>query len=208
MKNSNLICFAVVGAVLLSACNPSVKEHDSQKKETAAHEMPADKNVMLAIMDDSMMEMHHVKQTGNADYDFAAMMVPHHEGAVKMAEAVISSGKSPELIAFAHKVIEAQDSEIKTFKAFLKTADQQPSKDAEKAKAALNNSMNAMMEGMNFKPTNHIDQDFVALMIPHHQSAVDMAKAYLPYAKNRQIRQMALQILKAQEEEINWLKTL
>jgi uncharacterized protein (DUF305 family) len=44
------------------------------------------------------------------------------------------------------------------------------------------------------------------LMIPHHQSAVDMAKAYLPYAKDQQIKQMAEDIIKTQEAEIKWLK--
>jgi uncharacterized protein (DUF305 family) len=67
--------------------------------------------------------------------------------------------------------------------------------------------MMPMMDAMGkAKMTNEIEKDFVALMIPHHQSAVDMAKAYLPYSNNSKIKIIAEQILKAQEEEIKWLK--
>lgn len=44
-------------------------------------------------------------------------------------------------------------------------------------------------------------------MIPHHQSAVDMAKAYLPYSNNTHIKLMAEDIIEVQEQEINWLNT-
>ncbi|RZK58948.1 MAG: DUF305 domain-containing protein, partial [Pedobacter sp.] len=74
-------------------------------------------------------------------------------------------------------------------------------------KKALDASMAPMMEGMaKVKLTGDIDTDFVALMIPHHQSAVDMAKAYLPFANDAQIKAIAEQILRAQEEEIKWLE--
>jgi uncharacterized protein (DUF305 family) len=194
-------------AVLFSACNQAERTN-SDNHSAMNHQSVKEKNVMMQAMDESMMAMHKAKQTGNPDYDFASMMIPHHEGAIVMAEAIVKDGKSAELISFANKVIDAQKREIKVLQDFLKTASQKPSNDAENFKTALTNSMNPMMDGMNkVKLTNNIENDFVALMIPHHQSAVDMAKAYLPYSNNADIQLMAKDIIKAQEQEINWLNT-
>lgn len=202
MKQINILIATVI---LFAACNEPI-----QKKEvhsTMPHQADKNKNVMMQAMDESMIAMHKAKQTGNADYDFAAMMIPHHEGAIVMAEALIKHGKSPSLIGFGEKVIAAQKAEIETLNNFLKTAVQAPSKNADQFKIALNGSMKPMMDGMaelNLK--GDIDHDFILLMIPHHQSAVAMAKAYLPYAMHPQIKQMAEEIIKAQEAEIKWLK--
>jgi Domain of unknown function (DUF305) len=40
-------------------------------------------------------------------------------------------------------------------------------------------AMDKMMAGMNIKPTGNVDHDFTAMMIPHHQGAIDMAQAEL-----------------------------
>lgn len=193
-------------AVLFAACNQ--QKHDEQTHVGIKHSETKTENVMMEAMDKSMVAMHKAKITGNADYDFASMMIPHHEGAVAMADAVVKRGKSAELIDFSKNVITAQQQEITMLKDYLTTASQQPLKNAEAFKKALAASLTPMMDGMaKVKLTNDIDQDFVALMIPHHQSAVDMAKAYLPFAGNEKIKLLAQQIIQAQEEEINWLKT-
>jgi uncharacterized protein (DUF305 family) len=54
------------------------------------------------------------------------------------------------------------------------------------------------------------DVDFVRLMIPHHQAALDMAKTQLLYGKDPQIRRLAQEIITDQQLEIElmqlWLK--
>ena len=47
--------------------------------------------------------------------------------------------------------------------------------------------MTKMMRGMAIKPTGDIDRDFVDMMVPHHQGAIDMAKAILRYGHNEKI---------------------
>ena len=59
------------------------------------------------------------KLTGDADVDFAAEMIPHHQMAVDMANDVLKSGKDPELKKLAQDVIKAQQSEIEFLKAWL-----------------------------------------------------------------------------------------
>ena len=55
-----------------------------------------------------------------------------------------------------------------------------------------------MMRGMNGDP----DHDFAAMMIPHHQGDIDMAKAELIYGKDERLRRLAQGIIVEQNQEI------
>ena len=63
-------------------------------------------------------------------------------------------------------------------------------------------AMTKMMDGMTVKPTGDVDADFVAMMIPHHQGAIDMAQAELRYGRNEQLRRIAQEIIVEQQQEI------
>jgi uncharacterized protein (DUF305 family) len=68
--------------------------------------------------------------------------------------------------------------------------------------AENNAAMDKMMADMNVKPTGDVDVDFAAMMIPHHQGAIDMALAQLRYGKNEQLRRIAQEIIVEQQQEI------
>ena len=63
-------------------------------------------------------------------------------------------------------------------------------------------AMTRMMNGMAIKPTGDVDADFVAMMSPHHQGAIDMAISELRYGKNEQLRRIAQEIIVDQMQEI------
>jgi len=63
-------------------------------------------------------------------------------------------------------------------------------------------AMAKMMAGMAVKPTGDVDRDFVDMMVPHHQGAIDMAEAVLRYGHNEAIRRLAQEIIVTQQEEI------
>jgi uncharacterized protein (DUF305 family) len=63
-------------------------------------------------------------------------------------------------------------------------------------------AMKKMMTEMMIKPSGDVDRDFVEMMVPHHQGAVDMAKAELKFGHNRQLRQLAQEIVTNQQHEI------
>ena len=63
-------------------------------------------------------------------------------------------------------------------------------------------AMTKMMRDMTVKPTGDVDRDFVAMMVPHHQGAIDMAIAVLRYGHNEKIRRLAQEIIVDQQQEI------
>jgi uncharacterized protein (DUF305 family) len=65
-----------------------------------------------------MMESMQMKPSGEPDKDFAAMMIPHHQGAIDMARLELKYGKEPALLAMAEKIIGAQEKEMEQLKAW------------------------------------------------------------------------------------------
>jgi hypothetical protein len=63
-------------------------------------------------------------------------------------------------------------------------------------------AMAKMMAAMEIKPSGDVDTDFVAMMVPHHQGAIDMARAQLRYGRNEQLRRLAQEIIVTQQQEI------
>jgi hypothetical protein len=67
-------------------------------------------------------------------------------------------------------------------------------------------AMAKMMSAMATKPSGDIDRDFVAMMTPHHQGAIDMALIELRYGRNEQLRRIAQEIIIEQMQEIEAMK--
>ena len=68
--------------------------------------------------------------------------------------------------------------------------------------AANEVAMSKMMDGMTVTPTGNADADFAAMMIPHHQGAIEMAEAELRFGRNEKLRRIAQEIIVDQQGEI------
>ena len=60
-----------------------------------------------------------IEFTGNPDVDFARSMIPHHQGAIDMARALLEHGQDPEMRALAAAIIAAQEQEIEVLRSWL-----------------------------------------------------------------------------------------
>ena len=71
----------------------------------------------------------------------------------------------------------------------------------------LMESMTRMHAAMSStRPSADADTDFVVLMLPHHQAAIDMARVELTFGKDPQLRRLAQEIVTDQESEIQLMK--
>ncbi len=77
---------------------------------------------------------------------------------------------------------------------------------ATNARDAFMEANDAMMHGMAPSLTGDADKDFVMMMIPHPQGAIDMANIELKYGRDETLRAMAKAIVEAQEKEIKEMK--
>jgi len=88
--------------------NPE-KNYDPSMKEKGFSKV-MDQNMAM------MMDMPKMDESASTDKHFVQMMVPHHQGAIMMAEGFVQFGKDPGLIAMAKKIIADQKMEIEQFK--------------------------------------------------------------------------------------------
>ncbi|MBV6457436.1 MAG: hypothetical protein HONBIEJF_00545 [Fimbriimonadaceae bacterium] len=125
MKNNILTATisALIGAltvISIQACGQGETSTDSshsqrQPGSDAASQSPSDR--LHAIM---MRPMVDIKMTGDVDKDFAALMIPHHQGAIDMATIEVQHGKNAELKKLAQNIINSQNKEIEILKAHAK----------------------------------------------------------------------------------------
>jgi YVTN family beta-propeller protein len=181
-----------------------------------------------------MMNGMAVKPTGDVDHDFVAMMAPHHQGAIDMSEAELRYGHDELLLRIAQEIVVEQLQEIAAMRAALgekltlaeatlaasfagATAGPGspspgpdsvlPSLKTERPFLAENAAaMTKMMNRMTIKPSGNIDRDFVAMMVPHHQGAIDMARAELRYGHEAQLRRIAQEIIVDQMQQISLMR--
>ena len=88
-----------------------------------------------------------------------------------------------------------------------KTASEGNSLEVKKFMQEMNTGMEKMMKDMHVPGyTGNPDVDFLAMMIPHHEGAIEMARLVLIYGKDPLVRKFAEDIIAAQQAEIESMK--
>jgi uncharacterized protein (DUF305 family) len=150
-----------------------------------------------------------------ADFDrqFIDMMVPHHQGAIEMARIAQQRGERPEIKQMAESVIRAQDVEIARMKVLRKEwfgSDQTPPFDmmpmvpgmAGHGGHGATMDMAADVEQLR-NEAEPFDRAFIDAMIPHHESAIEAARAAESRAQKPEIKELARAIIADQQREID-----
>ena len=118
------LALAATGNVL--AAEPATSRHQHGNGTAAAPPsyVASSAKPYAALVDDAMHIMNdgmtQAPMTGDPDHDFAAMMLPHHQGAVDMAKAELLYGTNPVLRRLAQEIIVTQGQEIQVMQLELK----------------------------------------------------------------------------------------
>lgn len=164
----------------------------------------ADFNEQMATMHQDMMAFQSAK---GQDEAFIKGMIPHHKGAIEMAKTLTKYSKDKELLKLADDIITSQEKEVADMQKMLeglKNDNTSNIKDAIAAYDKINNQMHMHM--MDYCHYDNVDGGFMAGMIPHHQGAIDMAKVYLKYGKNPELKKLCQDIIAAQTKEIAFMQ--
>ena len=183
--------------------------HESMNHDSMNHNsMPMNSNNRMNSNEMSRMsEMKSDPDAATAPFDlqFIDTMTHHHEGAVRMSEMALKKSQNEELRKFAQKIIDDQKKEIGQMKDWRDKwyAGKPAAKNMEMpGMAGSMKMMSGEMEKMEAAAGQDFDLMFLDMMIPHHQDAVMMSKSALEKAAHTEIKTLANQIIKAQNEEI------
>jgi uncharacterized protein (DUF305 family) len=149
---------------------------------------------------ESMAGMDHSNMAGDQPYDaaFIDSMIVHHEGAIIMANQALEQAERSEIRDLANAIVSAQEGEIGQMKDW---------RTAWYPDLAETSGM-AMDMGPMEVPAGDtpFDQRFIEAMIPHHEGAIAMAQDALQNAERQEIKDLANEIIRAQEAEITQMR--
>lgn len=153
----------------------------------------------------TMPGMSGMPNTGNAPYDqnFIDGMVPHHQAAVEMAKVAQAKAEHAELKSLASAIIADQDTEIAQMKNWRKAwygSDQTAPGMGGHQMGGMDTDLTVLANAQPF------DRAFIDAMLPHHESAVMMAKEAQTKAEHQELKDLAGRIITSQQREIDQMK--
>ncbi|MDE4454535.1 CopM family metallochaperone [Psychrobacter sp. DAB_AL62B] len=164
---------------------------------------------MLKDYTKSMTSMHNEMMVGmgynDPDTAFAKSMLGHHRGAIDMAKIELKYGNNDEMLKLAEDIINLQQLEIDIMNKWLASHPDapKPKPNTEAMQQAYARSMDILSGDMVLGIADpDPDMAFARGMLAHHIGAVDMAKVQLKYGTDEEMRQLAQDIIDAQQPEI------
>ena len=153
-------------------------------------------------MDSKGMAKQMVMENGKySDKAFIDAMVPHHQGAIAMAEVALKNAEHEEIIQLSRNIIASQQAEIEELKSIKQEEFGTSNVPMEMSQEQMR-GMGMMMDPQQLANQKPFDEAFIDAMIPHHRSAIEMAQVALENSDNPKIKELAQNIISAQQREI------
>lgn len=120
---SLIVAFVLFLAMLASASAQHAHHHDDAAKTPPGPFIASTEKPFAALMDDAMAVMDdgmkRAPMNGMPEHDFVTMMIPHHQGAIDMAKAILLHTEDPEMRNLAQGIITEQQNEIRVMQTWL-----------------------------------------------------------------------------------------
>ncbi|VYU55400.1 DUF305 domain-containing protein [Clostridium tertium] len=164
------------------------------------------------IFNNMMKAMNTAPNTGNVNLDFVLEMIPHHEGGINMAKAIVKYGSNPDVKKIAENIIKSQEAQIPIMQELKTKFEKEPlsdKKDSEKYLKTYNSIKDKMFKEMQgVKVTDNVDANFLQQMIYHHEGAIGMAKDILKFTKDPELKKLAENIITTQSKGVSEMRAL
>ena len=216
LRKAWLLTLLLAVASILAACggagggqqgSGSGGEHESAEKSGGMAGMDHGQMGHGSMdMGSNGMARQMVMENGRySDERFIDAMVPHHQGAIAMAEAALKNAEHEEIIELSQNIISSQKAEIEELKAIKKEEFGTSNVPMEMSQQQMR-GMGMMMDPQELANREPFDRAFIDAMIPHHQSAIEMAQVALEKSDNPKIKELAENIISAQQREIEQME--
>lgn len=151
---------------------------------------------------------------GDIDRHFIEQMIPHHEGAVTMADLALTRAEHAELRQLAETIKRDQTREIDQMRAWYQSwyGVDAPADDSAFGGRGSSGGMmggDMMSDAADLKvveAAQEFDKEFIEQMIPHHQMAVMMARMLLAHSDRPEMQELARSIIESQTNEIEQMQ--
>lgn len=212
--NKKSLIYSLIGLMMGSTLAGMVILNPTQAQPPGSRQAPSSP-------DDSDWGMMHHQQ---ADQHFIQMMIPHHQGAIDMANLALSKAKHPEIKQLSEAIKRDQNREIEQMKAWYKQwyGSEVPASSAhdmgmgmhsgrgmnsrENQRMPMHGCMGMMSTNLQALQTApDFDKAFIEQMIPHHKMAVMMAGMILD-SEHPEMRKLAKSIIQTQSSEIEQMQ--
>jgi uncharacterized protein (DUF305 family) len=140
-----------------------------------------------------------------SDKAFIDAMVPHHQGAIVMARVALENAEHEEIRDLSRNIVLTQQAEIGELKAIKKEEFGTSNVPMEMSSEQMR-GMGMMMDPQSLAEENPFDRAFIDAMIPHHRSAIEMAKVANQESENPRIKELAGNIVSTQKAEIEQMR--
>ena len=188
---------AALGLTLLAPLGVSAQPRSAQPSAGDA--------TMMAAMDSMKPVTANMKLTGDVDRDFMLLMIPHHEAGITMSRTEARLGTHEQLRKLGATDVKDQLKDNAHMRSYLKSGVQPGPRTTSPGSPsmAMLNAMQEMNQSMNgMKMTGNQDHDFIMMMIPHHDAAIDMAKIELRDGRDPRVKKVAKGIFKGQTKDV------
>jgi uncharacterized protein (DUF305 family) len=216
LRKAWLLALLLAVAFILAACGGA--GGGQQGSGSGSDQGTAEKTGGMAGMDHNQrahgsmgtgsngMARQMVMENGKySDRRFIDAMVPHHQGAIAMAKVALKNAEHEEIKELSQNIISSQQAEIEELKAIKKEEFGTSNVPMEMSQEQMR-GMGMMMNPQELANREPFDKAFIDAMIPHHQSAIEMAKIAHEKSKIPAIKELAENIVSAQQKEIEQLK--
>lgn len=210
MENKNILIVAIVAIVAIAGVSfyaisnndDGMMGNNNMMGENSSRQASSN-----SLVDKNSADYKMYSELTGDDYDrmFIANMIEHHRGAVDMAKLAQTNAKHQELKDMAEDIISAQSKEITDMESW-QIAWNYPSSSGEMmmdhSAMGMMDDMGQMAESLKNLSGDEFDKAFLASMIEHHQSAINMAYPGKTNAEHDEVKALTEAIIDAQSSEI------